>query len=386
MKETLKKHHKKRFGIVPSGYYFAPATVLLIGESLDILKGPVLTASMNKGLHATVNARDDLVLNIHIDFLESKQSFELDLSVIDYPQDSIYARLLISIIKKLQYEGYKVSKGLNITVMSNRSLPKNLGLHQSFEMLFMKLLSNQNSFNLTKDKMVRYAYQAEKNTNELYTSVAQLHACAYGEKDKVIHLDTKTLEYETIPFNTADYGFLSVFVSRPKFVLNADINTRIKAIEKATQAIRPKRSITHLSELSLDEFNSMKSMIKGANTVKYTEHVMFEIQRVVQAAEYLKDEDYVMFGDVLEQSQNSLRHLFEISNQYHNDIVNIMHENKSLGARLSIIGYDQIVIALFEQAEMPSDVHAFQEDFYNKYKKNLEIQKLKLGDGVRSTK
>jgi len=382
MKETLKTYHKKAFSSHPTSFFFSPATIRLLGEGADVFKGNVLTGCLNKGLYAGISAREDLVISVQINFYVSETSFEIDLSNIERPQESLYARLIIALIKKLQYEGYKVAKGLNISIISSKSLPKNLGLHATFEVLIAKIFSQQNAFNLKKDKMVKYTYLAEKANGELNTYIGGHHTAVYGKANHLLSLDTRTMSYEHIPFDKDNYCLLSVFISRPKFILNADITERIQAIKKATQAIRPVRTIDALSELSIQDFMKLKKYIKNSQQLKYVEHVMFEMDRVKQGVDYLKNHDYVMFGDIMEQSQNSLRQLYEISNQYHNDIIRIMYDNEALGSRLSNIGYDQIVISVFEKENMPTTLDAFQDDFYNQYKKTLEIQKLKLSDGV----
>ncbi len=386
MKDIVKHTHQNYFGDNVSSLYYSPATMILLGEGFDNLKGPILSIAIDKGLTAGVSARDDLMMQIHLSFHGEWFDIQLDLSNIEKQQPTIYGRLLVSMIKKLQYEGYKVSKGLNVSVVLDQTLPENLGMHPSFLMLFMKIFITQNLFTLNQKKMVRYAFYAEKTNQELNSSIAHHFTCLHGKKNHLIKLDIMTLEHSYIPFDDKQYQLISVFVARPKFIVNADITERIKAVDKATNDIRETRAITYLSELSLKDFHGLKKYITNSKIVPYIEHVVFEIDRVIQAVDHLENKDYVMFGDVLEQSQNSIKHLYDISNQYYNDLIKIMMDNYTLGARLSLIGYDQIIIALFEHEDVPKDFKAYQDSFYKQYKKSIKIDSIKISQGLNIIK
>ncbi len=386
MKEEIKQTHLSHFGDNISTFYFSPATMLVLGEGLDNLKGPTLSFATDKGLWAGVSARDDLMLHIHLNFHADWFDLSVDLSNLQKQQSSIYARLLVSMIKKLQYEGYKVSKGLNVSVVLDHTLPKNLGMHPNYLMLFMKIFVHQNLFKLSSDKMIRYAFYAEKTLQELNSSIVHHVTCIHAKKNHLLKLDIKTLAYENIPFDTLNHQLISVFVARPKFIVNADITERLKAIDKATNDIREARAISYLSELSLQAFNDLKKHIRKKNIVPFVEHAVFEIDRVIQAIDHLKASDYVMFGDVLEQSQNSIKHLYDLSNQYYNDLINILMDEYALGARLSQIGYDQIVIALFEKTDIPKDFKSYQDGFYKQYKKSIEMETIHLSKGIHIKK
>ncbi len=377
MKDTVHKRHKKFFATDPTAYYFSPATLQILGEGSHTLKGKVLTLALNKGLYAGVHTRDDHTLSIMLDFHDEPKQLTIDLSNLTPGADTIYERLANAIIKKLQYEGYRVQKGLNISITGSKSLPNNLGFHATFEMLLLFIFNHQNGFELSKEKQVRYAFLAERSLGELHSNIAQHHTCMYASKNHINYLDTKTLEHKALPYNHTENPAIMVFLNRPKFILNVDIADRLKAIEKGTEIIKDYRAINALSELGFDEFNKMKTHVKNPTQRQYLEHVMFEQERIEQAVEYLENKDMIMFADTLEQSQNSLKHLYEISNQYYEDILSQMYRYGTIGARICNIGYEQIIVAFFEKGEGPDSFAEFKESFYKQYKKDLDIQPVK---------
>ena len=384
MKETIVKNHEKHFSKKPSKTFFSPATIQILGEGSHVMKGKVCMLSLSKGLYASVSSQEEHQLDVQMDFMSEQNRLTIDLTNLNQETDDPYAKRIIALVKKLQYEGYRVQQGLNISITPSKTLPENLGLHASFAMLLMHIFSEENGFKIEAMKRIRYAFSAEKNIqSEMHANIAQLLACEYGKKDHLIVVDTKIPNYECIPIKTDIYRFIHIFVNRPKFILNADITERIKGLQKATQQINEFRSIETLTDLKFNDFNRIKTNLKGKDIIKYSEHVMFEQVRIQQAADYLKQEDMIMFGDTLDQSQNSLNHLYGISNQYHNAIVETMLEKGAIGVRLSSIGYDQIIVALFEKSDMPDNFDEFKEAFYKQYKKVLDIQPIVLGDGVQ---
>ncbi len=385
MIDTVINKHVKHFGHQPTAQYFSPASLLVLGDMSDVLKGKVLTFALNKGLFAAVHPREDHHLSVVLDFHEKPVSFTIDLSNPLTDDSSIYQRLIVSILRKLQYEGYRVKKGLNISVTASKSLPKNLGFHAAYETLFMLVFVKQNQLKLSDSKQARYAYEAEKSLGELSSNIAHQFTCYFAKKHHFLLLDTKTMTHENIPYQSTNLPGLMIFVNRPKFILNADIVERLKAIQKATEAIKQIRAITALTDLTFTDFNRLKKHIKPQHRA-YAEHVMFEQERIEQAVEFLKDQDYIMFTDTLEQSQNSLKHLYGISNQYYEDILKQMYDVNTIGARIGNIGYEQIIIAYFEKDRVPKNFDAFRKHFYAHYKKDLDIQPIVTGDHLTAIK
>ncbi len=382
MKETIRKNHDLHFNKKPSKTYFAPATIQILGEGSDVLKGKVMMLTLSKGIYASVSDKEELQLDIQMDFMSEQYRLLVDLTNLNQETNDIYAKRVIALIKKLQYEGYPVQKGLNISITPSQTLPKNLGLHATFDMMIMYILATENAFDITDMKQIRYAYSIEKALQgNHHVNIAQHIACALGKKNQMMMVDTKTLHYEYLPFDAEHYRYVHVFINRPKFILNSDITIRLKGIQKATEQLNAFRTIDTLVDLSFEDFKRLKAKLKGSDIIRFAEHVMFEQMRIEQALDYLKQKDMIMFGDTLDQSQNSLKHLYEISNSYYDAIISQMLNQGSIGARLSQIGYDQIVIALFEKTDTPHD-DDFKEAFYKQYKKELDIQPIALSQGM----
>ena len=380
MKEKIENTHRSHFGDNVSTLYFSPATMTVLGEGLDNLKGPTLSFAIDKGLWAGVSARDDLMVHIHLNFHAEWFDLSVDLSNLDKQQTSIYARLLVSMIKKLQYEGYKVFKGLNITIESSAGLPVGYSVYATLEVLLMHILTAQHHFKLSKEAQVRYAYLAEKSINELLPTIAQHYAVMFCQHDHITLLDTKTLDATHYPVND-DVYFLGVFVARPKFLIDEDLAKQIKAIDEATKTFKRYRSIDTIASLTFSDFNGLKHLLSKRKTLPYVEHVMFELDRIDQASGYLENHDYFMFGDVLEHSHHSLFGLYEVVAPYHERIVNYLMENNAYGARLCTISHNQFVLGLFHRDDA-IDKDALSEHIRRRHNKHLHIDVLHFTNGI----
>ncbi len=378
--QTLETRHQAHFNHPHNDTYFAPIPLNILGETADVLKGPVLIAAYNEGLHASVSQREDLTLEIHMDIAGTKHHIEMSYNNLDVYDSTIYERLIRAMIKKLQYEGYKVFKGLNITIESSAGLPVGYSVYATLEVLLMHILTAQHHFKLSKEAQVRYAYLAEKSLNELLPTIAQHYAVMFCKNNHITLLDTKTLDATHYPVNDSVY-FLGVFVARPKFLIDEDLGKQIKAIDEATKTFKRYRSIDTLASLTFSDFNGLKHLLSKRKTLPYVEHVMFELDRIDQASHYLKNNDYFMFGDVLEHSHHSLFGLYDVVAPYHERIVNYLMENHAYGARLCTISHNQFVLGLFHRDDA-IDKDALSEHIRRRHNKHLHIDALHFTNGI----
>lgn len=378
--QTLETRHQAHFNHPHNDTYFAPIPLNILGETADVLKGPVLIAAYNEGLHASVSQREDLTLEIHMDIAGTKHHIEMSYNNLDVYDSTIYERLIRAMIKKLQYEGYKVFKGLNITIESSAGLPVGYSVYATLEVLLMHILTAQHHFKLSKEAQVRYAYLAEKSLNELLPTIAQHYAVMFCQHDHITLLDTKTLDATHYPVND-DVYFLGVFVARPKFLIDEDLAKQIKAIDEATKTFKRYRSIDTLASLTFSDFNGLKHLLSKRKTLPYVEHVMFELDRIDQASGYLENHDYFMFGDVLEHSHHSLFGLYDVVAPYHERIVNYLMENNAYGARLCTISHNQFVLGLFHRDDA-IDKDALSEHIRRRHNKHLHIDVLHFTNGI----
>lgn len=91
----------------------------------------------------------------------------------------------------------------------------------------------------------------------------------------------------------------------------------------------------------------LKSINADEDTVKRARHVVTEINRVVEAAEALKDKNFHKFGELMVQSHNSLRDDMETSCPEIDNLVEITREVEGvLGSRITGGGFGGCTVTL----------------------------------------
>lgn len=72
-------------------------------------------------------------------------------------------------------------------------------------------------------------------------------------------------------------------------------------------------SISSLGELTPEEFEEAKHLIRDEVRVKRAKHAVYENQRTIAAVKALKEGDITKFGELMNQSHVSLRDDYEVS-------------------------------------------------------------------------
>ncbi len=81
-------------------------------------------------------------------------------------------------------------------------------------------------------------------------------------------------------------------------------------------------------------------------------HVISENERVLHGVEALRRQDFTRFGQLMVESQRSMRDDYEISTPELDTFVELASQADALGARLTGAGFGGCAIALMKQAEV----------------------------------
>jgi len=135
---------------------------------------------------------------------------------------------------------------------------------------------------------------------------------ALGRKDSFLFLDCRTLNYEYVklPSKNLRIVLLNTMVRRSaERVLNKRKEECLKALQKIKQL---KPTVRALRDLSINDFEEMKRHLPQTLR-KRCEHIVYENERVLETVEALKRRDLDKVGDLLRQSHESCRDLYEVS-------------------------------------------------------------------------
>lgn len=362
--------------------FHAPGRVNLIGEHTDYNGGYVFPAALTFGTTLLIRKRPDNQLGLATTNFPSSKSFSLDAIVYDEADD--WMNYPKGIVYELQQSGVQFTSGYDL--LYHGEIPNGAGLSSSASIEVVTAYALQTLEGLETDK-VKIALLSQKSENEfngVQCGIMDQFAVANGKKDHAILLMCDTLEYDLIPFDSGQYKLVIGNTNKRRGLVDSAYNERRAQCEQAVQDLRAAfPELTLLGQINLEQFNSAKHLIKDATVQKRAQHVVEEIDRVLQSIKALKANDLAQFGQLMNGSHDSLRDLYEVTGAELDAMVAAARQVPGvLGSRMTGAGFGGCTVSLVHE----DSVEAFQEEVGRKYNEatglTADFYVCTIGNGV----
>ncbi len=209
-------------------------------------------------------------------------------------------------------------------------------------------------------------------------------AVANGKKDHAIMLMCDTLEYDLIPFESGQYKLVIGNTNKRRGLVDSAYNERRSQCEQAVADLRSVHpDITLLGQLSLEQFNKAKHVIKDATVLKRATHVIEEIDRVLQSITALKENDLVTFGALMNDSHDSLRDLYEVTGQELDAMVAAARKVPGvLGSRMTGAGFGGCTVSLVHDDHITQFIEQVSKEYTEATALTADFYVCSIGNGV----
>ncbi len=383
MKETVLNKFEELFGDVNGvNVYFAPGRVNLIGEHTDYNGGHVFPCALTIGTYAAVRKRADRKLNFYSMNFEKLGVIETSLDDLTPSDAAGWTNYPKGVMWAFAERGMKMDCGLDIVL--NGNIPNGSGLSSSasLEVLTGYYLRDLYGFDVTNIDLAKIGQYSENNFNGMNCGIMDQFASAMGKKNHAIFLDTADLSYEYAPL-VLDGAKIVVTNSNVKHSLvNSEYNVRRSECEKALEELQTVVKINGLGDLTEEQFEANKSVIKDEVCVKRAKHAVYENQRTIRAVEALKKNDLKLFGELMNASHVSLRDDYQVSC----DEIDVLVEEAwkvegVIGSRITGGGFGGCTVSIVKDEA----VESFKEKVGAAYKERVGRQAdfyvVEIGDG-----
>ena len=113
-------------------------------------------------------------------------------------------------------------------------------------------------------------------------------------------------------------------------------------------------------------------------------HIITEHRRVVQAVRYLKQNDLVGFGKLMNESHLSLRDDYKVTGDELDAIVAVaQRQTGCLGARMTGAGFGGCAIALVHQDNIKVFTEKLRQKYFLRAQLHAEVYVCEIVDGVQ---
>lgn len=361
--------------------FFSPGRVNLIGEHVDYNGGYVFPCALTVGTYGIVRKRIDDTLN----FTSTNFNNTVSCSVKDlkYEKDHDWANYLKGVIFQLQKSGFKIG-GMDILISGD--LPDGAGLSSSASVELLMSIICKELFNLDIDRieLVKLSQRAENEFVGINCGIMDQFAVGMGKKDHAILLDCANIEFEYVPIALDGYKLMISNTNKKRGLTGGLIDSKYNERRSECEEAVKNLNIKNLAEIDSDTFERHKYLIDNPVVLKRATHVIYEIERTLLAVEKLKNGDIEAFGQLMIQSHDSLKSLYEVTGIELDTLVEeSLKIDGVIGSRMTGAGFGGCTISIVKDEHVEDFMRIVAKNYTAKIGYPPSFYVASIGDGAR---
>ena len=380
----LEQKFQEVFGSPAEKHFFAPGRVNLIGEHTDYNGGNVFPCAIDKGTYGLVKKRNDRRFRMYSENFADLGVMEFTLDELTNDKKHDWANYPKGVIKMFLEAGQKIDSGFDILFSGN--IPNGAGLSSSASIEMLTAIVLKDLFHLSIDP-VEMA-QLGKKTENLFigvnSGIMDQFAVAMGKKDHAILLDCNTLKYDYVPVVLKDEVIVIANTNKRRGLADSKYNERRAECDEALAELQTKLPIKALGELSIEQFEANKDLIKSPIRQKRAKHAVYENQRTLKAQKELSAGNLAEFGKLMNQSHISLRDDYEVTGVELDTLAALAWEQSGVvGSRMTGAGFGGCTVSIVKKDKVDDFIKNVGEAYKNKIGYAADFYIASVSDGAK---
>ncbi|KAI4453803.1 mevalonate kinase/galactokinase [Holotrichia oblita] len=344
-------------------FFFSPGRVNLIGEHTDYNGGYVFPCAIDIGTTGIARKTDGKVMKFASTAFNGVVEEKLD--DISYKNENGWANHMIGVVNEFILRGFDIG---GFEILIDGSIPNASGLSSSasIELLTCVVLKEMFNCDIEMLDMVKLSQHSENQFCGVNCGIMDQFAVGMGKKNHAMLLDCASLKYEYVPVVLNGCKLVIGNTNKRRELADSKYNERRAECEEAVRLLAKKFNISLLSEISPEDFEENKGLIENETIRKRAEHVVYEIMRTKQAVDKLKANDITSFGQLMNQSHESLRDLYEVTGfELDTMVTEAWKIDGVIGSRMTGAGFGGCTISIVRDDAV--------EDFISSVGTNYEL-------------
>ncbi len=344
-----------RFGAPADAVGRAPGRVNLIGEHTDYNGGPCLPVALPHATYVGLARRDDD--RVRVMSRQSQDRWTGRLDETGPGQVDGWAAYVVGVLWAMQEAGHPVP-GVDIAVDSTVPLGAGLSSSAAIECATAVALASLTGLELTPEvrrDLARACIRAESEVAGAPTGGMDQMVAMLAESGAALLVDFGDHTERTLRLDLADHVLLVTDTRVSHELTDGGYASRREDCEAAAETL----GVTTLRQASLTDL----TRISHPRHRRRAHHVVTEIERVGDAVQAIKADDWAGLGRLLVASHASLRDDFEVSCTELDTAVRAAVGAGALGARMTGGGFGGSSVALVPSRLVDQVVAAVDSEF-----------------------
>ena len=379
--DHVRSRFVKHFDGLTGNVYSSPGRINLIGEHTDYNGGFVFPGAVDCGIMAEMraNGTEDTVMAYAIDL---KDRVDFKLSDPKGPKAS-WARYIYGIAKEMQKLGVPV-KGFNIAFSGDVPLGAGMSSSAAMESCFAFGLNDIFGDNKVSQWDMALAGQATEHTYcGVKCGIMDQFASVFGQKNHLMRLDCRSMEYKYYPFNPQGYRLVLVDSVVKHELASSAYNKRRESCENVVAALQKKYpDVKFLRDATKDMLAEVKDEVSEEDYMR-AEYVIEEIQRVLDVCDALEKGDYETVGEKMYETHQGMSKLYEVSCDELDFLNDVAFDCGVTGSRVMGGGFGGCTINLIKEELYSTFVSEVRKRYFEVFGKRCKIYYVVIGDGAR---
>ena len=287
----------------------APGRVNLIGEHTDYNDGFVMPVAIDFFTQILLFPLDARALEFYSD--NFKEKVVLDFDNLPKSRSRHWSDYVVGVALMLIREGHEL-RGARLMIASDVPIGSGLSSSAALEVATAYALAMTSDLKIERVELAKLCRRAENEFVGARVGIMDQFVSFFAETDKALLLDCRSLEFEHLPVPpSAQLVICNTMVKHD--LASGAYNERRQQCEEGVELLRTVLpNVTALRDVTSQQLEEHRKELPEV-IYRRCRHVVTENERVLDAASALKQGDVAKFGQLMNQSHQSLRDDYEVS-------------------------------------------------------------------------
>lgn len=376
--ESIKSAFKEHFNRVPI-IVRSPGRINLIGEHTGYNDGYVLPVAIDIATYVAVSRRNDKEIHLYAE--SYGETFQVKLADLKRTEKD-WVNYILGIADQLQRWGYQIG-GFNLYIDGDVPLDAELSSSAAVECATAYALIELFSLSVPKLDIAKIAQMAEQSFAGGNYGIMDQFASVFGKRGNAILLDCKSLWYDHVPLKLNGYQ-LVLLNTNVKNSASTTICNKVK--EQCEQGLEwIKTNVGQVTSLRDVNIKMLDKYIKRKDIDVYLKckFVIEENQRVLLAAEQLKNGNLKGLGQIMFQTNDGLRGLYQVNCKELDFLIDtVKNLPYVLGARMIGEGFTGCTLNIVKEEKIDELIEELTKVFEDKFSIRLDAYVVEIENGT----
>lgn len=374
--KKIEEKFKELFG-TSGDLYTSPGRINLIGEHTDYNGGFVLPGAIDKAMYCMIKPNGTNKVRAYA--LDLAESDEFDL--INLP-DKRWSKYIFGMCNEMIKNGAKIT-GFDTVFAGDVPLGAGMSSSAALESCFGFALNDIYNLGFDRFQIAKMGQMTEHNYVGVKCGIMDQFASCFGKEGSLIRLDCRSLEYEYVPFHPKGYRLVLLNTCVAHELASSAYNKRRESCENVVSYIRKRHpQVEFLRDADLNMLKEVSNEVSPEDYMR-AEFVIEEIQRLLDACDALKKDDYETVGRKMYETHIGLSRKYEVSCEELDFLNDIARECGVTGSRVMGGGFGGCTINLVKNELYDAFIEKAISSYEQKFKIKPMVYDVVIKNGAR---